>query len=776
MPTSTSLNLRALLKTAVARSGMDAPARLVSGLTPSAKALYVAAAAQTLPHGVVLYVVPGDGDLEQAVADVRFFVAALEGLADAAAEHARAAVPLARGRSLSRHDAAPRRRLGARARPARGGGGQRARDRRLGAGAPSARQRAIADARRVDRPSSGPGHRADRSRRAARRRRLQPRGSGRRARRIRAARRHPRRLSDWRDAAGAPRVHRRHHRIDPQLRPGDAALDGRRRSGPDRAAAGCPGTTARAPAARARSSTTSRTRRHRASSSPSATKWTRPRRSSPRSSSTATRKRSAARNSRPRPPNLFADWTAIAARLATATTLAELGLTESQIPNPESQHVRTQPSIELRGPRRRLGGRDSAAPAGRGVRALRGGDHRPRRAHDRAAEGIRRLRRARRARRGRAVRRRARRHRRAVARLPPARRLVPDLRRDRRVRRGSPRARAAAPGDPRVPVRPARPQGRRLRRPRRPRHRRLRRPEADRRRHRRRAGIPRAALRRRGQALRPRRAARPRAEIHRRDPTAGRSPRRHDVGAREDEGQESHARHGGGAAEALRRAQGRAGPRLQPRHALAGGIRGRVRIRADARPEDGDRRHQARHGVVDADGPPALRRRRLRQDRGRDARRVQGGDGRQAGRLPRADHRPRVSAPEDAQGALRRLPREDRHGEPLPLEDRAEGHARRPRRRPARHHRRHASAAVEGRRVPRPRPARRRRGAALRRLAQGEDQAAPEEGRRAHDERDADSADAEHVARRHPRHVDHRDAAEGSPVDPDQRRQIRFSR
>ena len=39
--------------------------------------------------------------------------------------------------------------------------------------------------------------------------------------------------------------------------------------------------------------------------------------------------------------------------------------------------------------------------------------------------------------------------------------------------------------------------------------------------------------------------------------------------------------------------------------------------------------------------------------------------------------------------------------------------------------------------------------------------------------RDADSADAEHVARRHPRHVDHRDAAERSPVDPDQRREVR---
>src|SRR5207247_331655 len=46
MSTATSLNLRALLKTAVARSGMDVPARVVSGLTASAKALHVAAAAQ----------------------------------------------------------------------------------------------------------------------------------------------------------------------------------------------------------------------------------------------------------------------------------------------------------------------------------------------------------------------------------------------------------------------------------------------------------------------------------------------------------------------------------------------------------------------------------------------------------------------------------------------------------------------------------------------------------------------------------------------------------
>src|SRR5207244_12934589 len=91
--TSTSLNLRAVLKTAVVRSGMDIPARIVSGLTQSANALFVAAAAQARPHGVVLYVVPSDGDLEQSAADVAFFLAALEGLPVTAAERAVLAFP-----------------------------------------------------------------------------------------------------------------------------------------------------------------------------------------------------------------------------------------------------------------------------------------------------------------------------------------------------------------------------------------------------------------------------------------------------------------------------------------------------------------------------------------------------------------------------------------------------------------------------------------------------------------------------------------------------------
>ena len=163
-------------------------------------------------------------------------------------------------------------------------------------------------------------------------------------------------------------------------------------------------------------------------------------------------------------------------------------------------------------------------------------------------------------------------------------------------------------------------------------------------------------------------------------------------------------------------------------HALAGGVRGRVPVRPDRRPGRGDRGHQARHGVADAHGPPALRRRGLRQDRGGDARRVQGGDGRQAGGGPRADHRPGVPA-------LRRRSRERFAGFPVRIDMlcrfRTQAEQKqtlaRPRRRPRRHRHRHAPAAVEGRRVPRPRPARRRRGAAVRRGAQGEAQAAAQE-------------------------------------------------
>ena len=78
--TSTSLTLRALLKTAVVRLGLGAPGRSVSGLTAAAKGLFAAAAAG---RGPVLLIVPTDADVEQLTSDSRFFLSALEGVSDA---------------------------------------------------------------------------------------------------------------------------------------------------------------------------------------------------------------------------------------------------------------------------------------------------------------------------------------------------------------------------------------------------------------------------------------------------------------------------------------------------------------------------------------------------------------------------------------------------------------------------------------------------------------------------------------------------------------------
>jgi transcription-repair coupling factor (superfamily II helicase) len=83
--TATSLTVRSILNAALARAGLDAPARTFTGLVPPAKALAVASSAHRLP-GATLYVVPTEAELEQATSDVRFFLGALEGLSDAMAD------------------------------------------------------------------------------------------------------------------------------------------------------------------------------------------------------------------------------------------------------------------------------------------------------------------------------------------------------------------------------------------------------------------------------------------------------------------------------------------------------------------------------------------------------------------------------------------------------------------------------------------------------------------------------------------------------------------
>jgi len=82
---TSSLALRALLKAASSRSGLDRPSPSVTGLSGAAVALQAAVAAE---HGPVFLVVPTDADVEQMTSDARFFFARLAGLGDTDAERA----------------------------------------------------------------------------------------------------------------------------------------------------------------------------------------------------------------------------------------------------------------------------------------------------------------------------------------------------------------------------------------------------------------------------------------------------------------------------------------------------------------------------------------------------------------------------------------------------------------------------------------------------------------------------------------------------------------
>ena len=89
MPSSpTSLALRSLLESAAGRSGLAATPRRLGGITAPALALHVARIAREAP---VVLVVPTDAAVESITADVRFFLAGLEGLSAFEAE--RRAVP-----------------------------------------------------------------------------------------------------------------------------------------------------------------------------------------------------------------------------------------------------------------------------------------------------------------------------------------------------------------------------------------------------------------------------------------------------------------------------------------------------------------------------------------------------------------------------------------------------------------------------------------------------------------------------------------------------------
>ena len=114
-------------------------------------------------------------------------------------------------------------------------------------------------------------------------------------------------------------------------------------------------------------------------------------------------------------------------------------------------------------------------------------------------------------------------------------------------------------------------------------------------------------------------------------------------------------------------ASSRRGYRVRARHAVASRDRRGVPVRPDARSAKAIDAVKGRHGARAADGPAGLRRRRLRQDRSRDARRVQGDRRQEASRGARADDAARRSALPHLQRALRRL--SGAHRRALALQD-----------------------------------------------------------------------------------------------------------
>ena len=171
-------------------------------------------------------------------------------------------------------------------------------------------------------------------------------------------------------------------------------------------------------------------------------------------------------------------------------------------------------------------------------------------------------------------------------------------------------------------------------------------------------------------ARRPARQDQPLRHRGRRAPAAVQA-RRHALG--DDQVARPPRRAGAGrrAAQPLRRAPPPPRPRLRPGPRGAARARGQVALPRDARPARGDRARQGRHGVRAPDGPADLRRRRLRQDRGRAARRRQGDGGGQAGADARPDDDPRPAALRHLHRAPARHRLRDRARQPLPPRRRA---------------------------------------------------------------------------------------------------------
>ena len=215
------------------------------------------------------------------------------------------------------------------------------------------------------------------------------------------------------------------------------------------------------------------------------------------------------------------------------------------------------------------------------------------------------------------------------------------------------------------------------------------------------------------------------------------------------------------------------GPRLLPRHDLAARAGGRLQLRRDPRPAGRGRRGQARHGADRADGPADLRRRRAtarpRSRSGPRSRRS-----RTASRW-RSWSRPRCwsssTTPPSPTGtpASRSTSPRSAGSSPTPRPGRRSRVSGRQGRRGGRH----PPAARQRDGVRGPRPGDHRRGAALRRRAQGAAQATADGRRRAGHVRHPDPAHAGDGDHRHPGDEHHRHPAGGAASGADLRRPVR---
>ena len=182
-----------------------------------------------------------------------------------------------------------------------------------------------------------------------------------------------------------------------------------------------------------------------------------------------------------------------------------------------------------------------------------------------------------------------------------------------------------------------------------------------------RARLPAARVQGRRQALHPERPDRHDPPVRRRRGTGAAPPRRRRLRQGQGQGQVRRARDRPGAGACCTRS-GSTRPATRSASTRRGSTTWRTRSRTSRRP--------IRRTAIDdtkADMERAfpmdrlrVRRRRLRQDRGRDAGGVQGDPGRQAGRGARADHAAGHPARQHVRRSLLRLPDPRRGAQPVP--------------------------------------------------------------------------------------------------------------